>query len=99
MHWWDSFLGVLVTFFYTFLISFWVSLVFLVSNVYQDYFVMPILRFPLTAINPPVIVNFSLLVLKMGLPWPLFVYFRSFQTQNLQENLWASAGFELGSSE
>ena len=46
---------------------------------------MPILRFPLTAINPPVIVNFSLLVLKMGLPWPLFVYFRSFQTQVFTE--------------
>ena len=35
----------------------------------------------------------------MGLPRPLFVYFRSFQTQMLQIKLKASAGFELGSSE
>ena len=35
----------------------------------------------------------------MGQLRPLFVYFRSFQTQILQKKLYASAGFELQSSE
>ena len=35
----------------------------------------------------------------MGIPRPLFAYFRSFQTQILWEKLKASTGFELGSSE
>ena len=37
--------------------------------------------------------------LKMGQPRPLFVYFRTFQTQILQKKLYASAGFELRLSE
>ena len=35
----------------------------------------------------------------MGQPRPPFVYFRSFQTQILQQKLQTSAGFELGSTE
>ena len=35
----------------------------------------------------------------MGIPRSLYIYFRSFQTQISQKILWASGGFELGSSE
>ena len=36
---------------------------------------------------------------KWANPGLFFVYFRSFQKQNFQKILYASAGFELGSSE
>ena len=36
---------------------------------------------------------------KMGQPWPLFAYVRTFHTQILQKKLYTSASFELRSSE